>query len=111
LEIPSASLYLVSVKSQSLGAEPRIHTFVKLSRIPKYSQGYNPWFQCTQESPDYKEAHRYQLASNPPVPQTTPTPPSINNIKTAEPRCPTTNAWIKNVVFIHSGILLSHKEE
>jgi hypothetical protein len=29
-----------------------------------------------------------------------------------QPRCPTTNEWIKeNVVFIHNGILLSHKVE
>jgi hypothetical protein len=29
-----------------------------------------------------------------------------------QPRCPTTNKWImKNVVFIHNGILFSHKEE
>jgi hypothetical protein len=29
-----------------------------------------------------------------------------------QPRCSTTDEWIaKNVVFIYSGILLSHKEE
>jgi hypothetical protein len=28
-----------------------------------------------------------------------------------QPRHPTTDEWIKNVVFIHSGILLSHEEE
>jgi hypothetical protein len=29
-----------------------------------------------------------------------------------EPRCPTTDEWIKeNVIFIHNGILFSHKEE
>jgi hypothetical protein len=28
-----------------------------------------------------------------------------------KPRCPTTDKWIKNVVFIHNGILLSHEEE
>jgi hypothetical protein len=29
-----------------------------------------------------------------------------------QPRCPTTDKWIKkNVIFIHNGILLSHKEE
>jgi hypothetical protein len=28
-----------------------------------------------------------------------------------QPRCPTTDEWIKNVVFILSGILLSHEEK
>jgi hypothetical protein len=28
-----------------------------------------------------------------------------------QPRCHTTSEWIKNVVFMHNGILLSHKEE
>jgi hypothetical protein len=29
-----------------------------------------------------------------------------------EPRCPTTDEWIKKiVVFIHNGILFRHKEE
>jgi hypothetical protein len=29
-----------------------------------------------------------------------------------QPRCPTTDEWIKkNVVFIHNGIFLSHEEE
>jgi hypothetical protein len=29
-----------------------------------------------------------------------------------QPRCPTTEEWIKeNVVLVHNGILLSHEEE
>jgi hypothetical protein len=28
-----------------------------------------------------------------------------------EPRCPSANAWIKNVVYIHNGILFNYKEE
>jgi hypothetical protein len=29
-----------------------------------------------------------------------------------QPRCPTTDKWIKkNVVFIHNGVLFSHEEE
>jgi hypothetical protein len=28
-----------------------------------------------------------------------------------QPRCLTTDKWIKNVVFIHGGMLFSHKEE
>jgi hypothetical protein len=28
-----------------------------------------------------------------------------------QPKCPSTNEWIKNVVYIHCGILFSHKEE
>jgi hypothetical protein len=27
-----------------------------------------------------------------------------------QPRCPTTDKWIKKYVFIHNGILLSHEE-
>jgi hypothetical protein len=28
-----------------------------------------------------------------------------------QPRCPTTDEWIKNVLFIYNGILHSHEEE
>jgi hypothetical protein len=28
-----------------------------------------------------------------------------------QPRCPTTDHGLRNVVFIYNGILLSHKEE
>jgi hypothetical protein len=28
-----------------------------------------------------------------------------------QPRCPTTDKWIKNVVLVHNGILFSHEEE
>jgi hypothetical protein len=28
-----------------------------------------------------------------------------------QPRCPTTDEWIKKCIFIHNGILFSHKEE
>jgi hypothetical protein len=28
-----------------------------------------------------------------------------------QPRCPTTNEWIKKMIFIHNGILCSHEEE
>jgi hypothetical protein len=28
-----------------------------------------------------------------------------------QPRCPTTENGLKNVVFIHNGVLLSHEEE
>jgi hypothetical protein len=27
-----------------------------------------------------------------------------------QPRCPTTDEWIKKMVFTHNGILLRHKE-
>jgi hypothetical protein len=28
-----------------------------------------------------------------------------------QPRCPITDKWIKKMVFMHYGILLSHREE
>jgi hypothetical protein len=28
-----------------------------------------------------------------------------------QPRCPTTDEWIKKLIFIHNGILLSQEEE
>jgi hypothetical protein len=28
-----------------------------------------------------------------------------------QPRCPSTDEWIKQLVFMHNGILFSHKEE
>jgi hypothetical protein len=28
-----------------------------------------------------------------------------------QPRCPTTDEWLENVMFICNGILFSHKEE
>jgi preprotein translocase subunit Sss1 len=28
-----------------------------------------------------------------------------------QPRCPTTDEWIKIMVLVHNGILLSHEEE
>jgi hypothetical protein len=28
-----------------------------------------------------------------------------------QPRCPTTNEWIKKMWYTHNGVLLSHKEE
>jgi len=28
-----------------------------------------------------------------------------------QPKCPMTDDWIRNVVYIHNGILLSHKKE